>query len=51
MKKVRQLYNGANGAVLVTIPKQILDFLNTKAGDSVVFVAEEGKVEIRKLEI
>lgn len=51
MKKVRQLYKGANGSVLLTLPKQILDILGVEAGDSVVIVAENGKVELKKLEV
>lgn len=51
MKKVRQLYKGANGSVLLTIPKQILDILKAKAGDSILFIAENNKIELKKLDV
>lgn len=51
MKKTRQLYSGAHGTVLLTLPKQALEVLKAKAGDTVLLVIENDKVEIRKLEI
>ena len=51
MKKTRQLYSGAHGTVLLTLPKQALEALKSKVGDTVVLVIKDGKVEIRKLEL
>ena len=50
-KFLRKVMKGNNKVLLLTLPKQASEALKVKAGDTVLLVIENGKVEIRKLEI
>ena len=51
LKISRQLYKGPHNTVLITFPKQAMQALKAKVGDTILMTIEDGKVEIRKLEI
>lgn len=50
MKLVRKLIKNNNN-LLLCMPKEALQALNAQAGDSVVVIVENDKVEIKKVQL